>query len=135
MSDPSYALQVALVAALKAAGALPDVVGGRVYDSVPPDAAFPYVTLGDGQVLPDKAECVDGVEVSMQVDAWSRQVGYGEVKTIGAAIVAALDDKPLAVAGFNVTVFELESARYLRDPDGKTRHGVITFRGLLEAST
>lgn len=135
MSDPSYALQVALVAALKAAGVLPVVVGGRVYDSVPPGATFPYVTLGDCQVLPDKAECVDGVEVSVQVDAWSRAVGYGEAKTIGAAIVAALDDRPLTVDGFNVTVFELESARYLRDPDGLSRHGVITFRGLLEAST
>lgn len=135
MSDPSYALQVALVAALKAAGALPDVVGGRVYDAVPAGAAFPYVTLGQCQVLPDKAGCIDGVEVSLQVDAWSRAVGFGEVKTIGAAIVAALDDQALAVDGFNVTVFELESAQYLRDPDGLTRHGAITFRGLLEAST
>lgn len=135
MSDPSYDLQVALVAALKADGALPDVVGKRVYDRVPPDASFPYLTLGPSQVLPDKAVCIDGVEVSVQIDAWSRTTSFGEVKTIGAAIVAALDDKPLAVEGFNVTVFELAGAQYLRDPDGLTRHAAITFRGLLEAST
>lgn len=135
MSDPSYALQIALMAALKVDDVLPAAVGGRVYDSVPPSATFPYVTLGDGQVLPDKAGCIDGVEVSLQVDVWSRAVGYGEAKQIGAAIVAALDDQSLAVDGFNVTVFELEAVRYLRDPDGRTRHGAITFRGLLESST
>jgi hypothetical protein len=133
MSDPSYDLQVALVAALRAA--LASVVGDRIYDRVPPAAAFPYVSLGPNQVLPDKAGCIDGVEVSVQIDAWSREVDFGEVKTIGKAIIAALDDQPLAVDGFNVTVFELAGAQYLRDPDGLTRHAAITFRGLLEAST
>lgn len=131
MSDPSYELQVALVATLKGAGALPVGVGGRVYDRVPPDAPFPYVSFGPSQVLPDKAGCIDGAEVIVQIDAWSRKVGYGEVKTIGAAVVAALDDQPLAVAGFDVVVFELQSVNYLADPDGLTRHAAITFRSLI----
>ncbi|UGX98234.1 DUF3168 domain-containing protein [Bradyrhizobium barranii subsp. barranii] len=134
MGDPSLPLQDALIKALRADGVLP-IVGKRVYDQVQSAPTYPYVSLGDGQVLPDKAECIDGVEVSLQIDVWSRGVGYVEAKQIGAAIIAALDDQPLTVDGFNVTVFELADAQYLRDPDGLTRHGAITFRALLEAST
>lgn len=134
MSDPSIELQGALVAALKAAGALPAVVGGRVYDEAPTNAVFPYLTLGDCQVLPDKAGCIDGVEVYPQIDVWSRAVGYPEVKTIAAAVKAKLDDQPLTVSGFQVVVFEHQSTQYLRDTDGLTRHAAITFRGLIQPS-
>lgn len=134
MRDPSLPLQDALIKALRAEGVLP-IVGERVYDQVQSKPTYPYVSLGDGQVLPDKAECIDGVEVSLQIDVWSRGVGYVEAKQIGAAIIEVLDDQPLTVDGFNVTVFELSDAQYLRDPDGLTRHGAITFRALLESST
>lgn len=131
MSDPSLELQGALVAALKATGALPAVAGGRVYDQAPTNAVFPYLTLGDCQVLPDKAGCIDGAEVYPQIDVWSRAVGYPETKTITKAVLAALDDQAIVVAGFNVVVFQVQSVQYLRDPDGLTRHAAITFHGIL----
>lgn len=131
MSDPSLELQAAIVTALKAPGVLPGIVGGRVYDAAPAGAAFPYITLGDCQVLPDKSNCIDGAEVYPQIDVWSRAVGYPEAKTITKAVLAALDDQELVVSGFNVVVFELQSVNYLRDPDGMTRHAAITFHGIL----
>lgn len=131
MSDPSLELQAAIVSLLKGS---PPVAGGRIYDQVPTGAVFPYVSLGDAQVLPDKAECIDGVEIFSQVDVWSRAVGYGEVKAIVKEIMALLDDQSILVSGFSVVVFEHESTRYLRDPDGLTRHAAITFRGLLQPS-
>lgn len=134
MSDPSLALQDALIIALRTSGALPPAVGKRVYDDVPATPTFPYVSLGDGQVLPDKADCVDGTEIFPQIDVWSRTVGFVECKQIARAIVAKLDDQALDVAGFRVNVFELQDTQYLRDPDGKTRHAAITFRALLEAT-
>lgn len=130
MSDPTLELQAAMVMALKGAS----IAGSRIYDVVPPSAVFPYVTLGDVQVLPDKADCIDGVEVFPQVDVWSRTQGYGEVKTIVKAIMDALDDQPLTLTGFAVVVFEHQSTQYLRDPDGLTRHAAITFRGLIQPS-
>jgi hypothetical protein len=130
MSDPSLELQAALVAALKTAGALPAVVGGRVYDAVPANAVFPYISLGDMQILPDKAGCIDGAEVYPQIDVWSRAVGYPEVKTITKAVLLKLDDQPIVVAGFNVVVFEVQSVQYLRDPDGLTRHAAVTLHGI-----
>jgi len=132
MSDPSLPLQKALVAALKVAGALPEVVGRRVYDDVDASAPFPYVTLGPTQVLPDKAGCIDGSEVFQQIDVWSRGVGFPECKAIAQAIVSKLDDAELTVDGYAVIVFEHQDTRYLRDPDGLTKHAAITFRSLLQ---
>lgn len=129
MSDPSIELQAALVAALKAVGALPEVVAGRVYDAVPPAAEYPYVTLGPCQVLPLKAGCIDGAEVYPQIDVWSQAVGYPEAKRIAKAIVAALDDQELAIDGHSTVLFEHQSTNYLREPDGKTSHAAITFHG------
>lgn len=131
MSDPSLEMQAAIVAALKQGGALPTEVGDRVFDKVPAGAAFPYVSLGPLQVLPDKAGCIDGAELFQQIDVWSREAGYPEVKKIAAAIVVKLDDQPLSVVGHDVVVFEHSDTRYLRDPDGLTSHAVINFRSLI----
>lgn len=133
MLDPSVQLQAAIVAALKATGALPDVVEGRVYDEPPTAPTFPYVTLGDCQVLPDKATCYDGTECYPIIDVWSRTTSYGQAKTIAAAVLAKLDDQTanLVMTGFTAVVFELHDYRPMRDPDGLTRRVNITFRALV----
>lgn len=132
MSDPSLELQAALVAALK--GASPQIAGTRIYDAVPPNPVFPYVSLGDCQVLPDKADCIDGTEVFPVIDVWSRAVGYPEVKGIVKQILAILDDQPIAISGFDSVVFQFDRVDYIRDPDGLTRHASITFHGLIQPS-
>lgn len=133
MIDPSWPLQQAILAALKEDGALPSVVGQRVYDAVPQNALNPYVSMGDCQVLPDKSGCIDGAECYPIIDVWSTYNGYKEAKEIAAAIVAKLDDRPevLTVSGFDVIVFELDTYQPLRDPDGITRRVSLTFHALL----
>jgi hypothetical protein len=128
MSDPSLPLQAAIVAALKGA----DIAGDRIYDSVPPSPTFPYVSISGSQVLPDKADCIDGTEVFLQIDAWSRAQGYPELMGVSASIVDALDDQALTVDGFHLVVLEMQVLNYLRDPDGLTRHAALTFRALLQ---
>lgn len=131
MSDPSLALQGAVVAALKGNATLTALVGQRIYDSVPPAPVFPYVSLGDGQVLGDDTEdCGDGSEIHLQIDAWSRAVGYPEVKNIAEAIRSTLKVIP-TLAGFTVSVVEFVQKQDLRDTDGLTRHAAITFRYLI----
>ena len=128
MSDPSLEVQKAIVGALRGA----NVAGGRIYDQVPEAPAFPYVTIGDCQVMPDKADCIDGSIVYPQVDVWTRTTGYPETKQIASAVLAALDDQQLTVDGYHLVVFEFQDIRYMRDPDGITRHGVLMFHGLLQ---
>lgn len=133
MSDPSLELQAAIVGILKSNSGVQAVVGQRVYDEVPNNPTFPYISLGDNQVLPDKADCIDGTEIFWQIDGWARDPTFPVTKRISKAVVAALDDQAVTVDGYSVVVCELNTTNYLRDPDGITRHVAISFRFLIQA--
>lgn len=124
-------LQIAIVSALKTA---PAVCGGRVYDRPSAQAEFPYVTVGDDQVLDDGNTCCDGWEVFSDIHIWSRPSAGSklEAKSIAADVVRRLVDQPFPVAGFTLDIAQLETARSLRDPDGLTEHSIITLRHVLQ---
>jgi hypothetical protein len=124
--DPSHALQVALYAALMPV----EGVGARVYDAVPDDRAFPYVTIGAAQTIPARAECVDGTESFVDVHIWSREVGSIEAKVIGGRVLLALHDASLELEGHRLIAIRFTGSRVFRDPDGITTHGVYSFRVL-----
>ena len=42
----------------------------------------------------------------------------GPSRSIGKAVVAALDDQDVPITGYSAIVFELNTINYLRDPDG-----------------
>lgn len=134
-TDPSLALQGAFVDAIKS---LATEAGDRVFDRVPRDttgkvtATFPYVSLGDGDVSYNGADCYDGSDVSMTVHVWSREPGFPQCKRIASAIRAGLNNAELALVGHTLELLELDRANYLRDPDGLTSHAVMTFRALTQ---
>lgn len=132
-------LQKAIVDALNAAPALCD---GRVYDGVPPEAkrisdtgaAWPYITVGDEQVIDSGNSCGDGWEVFPDVHIWTRPESRS--KREGKALMAAAVDRLRAITavdGYTVTSVSLETARSFRDPDGITEHGAVTLRFLLDS--
>lgn len=138
MSDPALAVQEAVIGALRVS-TLNAVVNGRIYDSVPATKAgatptFPYVTFGEAQSLPERADCVDGTEHFFTVHAWSRAVGFPEVKRMVSAIRDALHEVDLEVSGFRLIDLALQNTQFMRDPDGLTSHGVMTFRAMLDAT-
>ena len=139
LDEPSLALQAAIVATLKADGALALLIGERVYDRVPPPVAlataptFPYVTVGDDQVSGAHAECLEGsTEVFATLHAWSRAVGKGEAKRIAGAVVRALNYADLTLENYRLVLIEHDSTRHLDDPDGLTSHSVVTFHALID---
>ncbi len=138
MSDPSLDLQIAIVARLKGYQPLTALIGNRVYDHVPRDgtgkvtADFPYVSFGPEQVLPDGWDCGNASEIVIQLDAWSRAVGFPEVKKIAGAVRDALDDADLPLADSALVSLEFDGRRVMRDPDGKTSHAVIMFKAVVE---
>lgn len=132
MASPSFELQDEIVDRLKASSAVAAFVGNRVYDSVPEKPTFPYITVGEGDETSDDADCVDGFEISLDIDVWSRAPGFPEAKKISDEIRRALKSPELTIPTNALVYFRHRQTRFLRDPDGKTSHAVMTFEGFAE---
>ena len=134
MSDPSLALQGAVVARLKGSAPLAALIGDRVFDEVKGGANFPYLSVGDGQVIGDDDECSETSEVTFQIHAWSRSPtdpGYPKVKSILSAVRTAMR-APLDVPGFDLLLQEFTQTQFVREPDGGlTRHALIEYRFII----
>ncbi len=126
MSAPALVFQGAVRAAI--AAAVPSV---PVMDRVPGAGdPYPRIVIGESQGLPNRADCMDGMEIYLDIHVWSHAVGQVEVKTLADAVVTALDDVDLTLTGHVLDLLLLNGERYLRDPDGRTSHAVLTFRAL-----
>lgn len=132
MLDPSGPLKTAIIAWLKADTAIAAMISDRVFDASKKGDVFPHVTMGGVQVLPDKGDAVDGAESFVTIDAWSRLAGSVELDLLAKLVASSLDDAELAVDEQHLVDLVHESTRTLRDPDGVTRHAIITFRALTE---
>lgn len=132
MTSPTLELQGAIVTRLKAYSSLTAHIGQRVYDSVPAQPAFPYVSIGPSDEVTDDAECIDGFEISMQIDVWSRAVGFPEARQIADAVRQALHGYEINLAGNALVYFHHRVTRMFRDPDGLTNHAALTFTGFAE---
>lgn len=103
-----------------------------VYDHVPQDAAFPYLSLGDETSTPDDTDDITGADLSFAVHTWSRYRGQKEVQDIQHEVWSALHRSNLTVEGAAFVGCHLESTQPTTlDPDGITHHGVQLFRVLL----
>lgn len=129
-------LQKAAVAALSASTALRALIGNpvRLYQDVPDGPTFPYVTIGESQTLPDRAECIEGFEIFLTLDIWTRQNGidFSPNKKIGAAIYSALHNADLTLTDFRCLEMLHDTTRYFVDADNRTVHGVTTFVAKVE---
>ncbi len=134
MSSPGLELQAAVVAALRASTALQVLLGSpvRLYQDVPDNPAFPYATIGDAQQLPDKAECINGSEIYVDVHAFSRGPGDAEIKNVAAAVSDSIDDVAMTLTNHRCLLIQRENAIFRKDPDTLTRHAILTFKALTE---
>lgn len=128
MASPTLELTGAVVARLKEQG----VAGGRVYDTVPAEQAFPYVSIGNSFEFRDDAECIDGVEVDFRLDVWSRAPGFPEALRVAEDVRAALHRADLSLEDNALVLIEHLRTDKLRDPDGLTSHAVVEFRAIVE---
>jgi len=119
-------LQRACVLALKGATSVTDLVGLRIYDRVPEKVAYPYLAYEEEIILDDDDECGEHWECTVNLHAWSTTVGSVEAKSICSAVTAALESIS-SVTGFRVGDVQFLSQRILKDRDGVTTHGVVTF--------
>jgi hypothetical protein len=134
MSEPSTAVQAAIYTALSGDSTLKALTGGqaRVFDTVPPNTPFPYLTIGEDQSLDEGSICeLDIFEYFATIHVWSRSANVGrvEAKTIAARAREVM--KTLSVSGFTVDRASCERLDHLRDPDGITAHSILAMRFLL----
>lgn len=144
MNGPSFELQAAIVAILTADAGLKSLLGDpvRFYDLVPANAALPYGNWQSDQILDDGDDCSDGKEIFLTLDAWATNDdtlgGRPRVKQIlagyEAALLGAWRAGTFVLPNHHLLEFGLGSpgASVMRDRDGLTAHGVITFRALTE---
>ncbi len=130
--DAGHEIQVAIVTALKADSDVAAMTGGRVYDRVPANAEYPYISFGPEQDIPEDADCIEASEIILQIDVWSQDPGFREARRVGKAVKRALTEDAITLADNALVYFEYDGRRVLRDPDGNTSHVVLTFRAGVE---
>lgn len=131
MTEAAVALRSAVRSALVADGALVALLGGaRVYDEVPRGASFPYVTLGEARVTDYGSDEAPATEHALVLHAWSRQGGHREAHLIAGALLQALDDADLSLAGHRLINLRFALADVRREADGLTHHAQVRFRAV-----
>lgn len=127
-------LQRAYIAALKADPKIMALVGG-VYDRVPAKpykAKDAYISIGPETAVEDDAECITGIEVTTQIDVWTKAVGKVECKEVTDLVRKALHRKPLVLDGAALVDQWVTLTRIMDDPDGITKHGVVQITARIE---
>jgi hypothetical protein len=99
-----------------------------VFDAVPKDQEFPYVSLGEDTVTDWSTKTEAGESITHTLHVWSRYEGKKEAKEIMSLILEALAQPLLLEGGFFVEVSRVEMMNVLEDPDLITRHGVMRLR-------
>lgn len=140
MIDAQLEVQGAIVTAVEGSTVMDELIGGRIFDEVPADEAgrpldsiFPYVSFGPMTSTDDGDGCHKLVAVSVQLDCWSRGIGWPEVKRIAAALVKLLNAK-IVVPGFAVMIHEVERVLSTREGDRRTSRVAIHLRYRLAPS-
>lgn len=126
MSDPSLALQAALYQRLSAELTVP------VYDAVPMNTPYPYVTL-DYEVADNRDSYTSRADQRFfYLSVWSDYQGQAEVKRIIGEIDAALHLHSLPLETGRVAWIGIIRKSTNREPDGVTYQGSITLKILTE---
>jgi hypothetical protein len=122
-----WPLQRAVFQKLTATPALMALVTG-VFDEVPDNQAFPYVSFGGLVETRDDTHDAQGLDVTLTIDVWSNYPGIREAADIFAVLDAALDRQPLVVAGFKDVSVVHDQHQTIRDPDPAVRRVSAQYR-------
>lgn len=137
MASPSQDLQAALFAALSGAASITTHVGSRIFDGVPPkDAAYPRITFGPADYVPEQLDGCRAQIEAVQIDIWSRVSGeLYEAKGIVDAVRRLLNGATLSLASHAAASCEVTLVRVFRDADELTAHGVVQVEVMVEDHT
>jgi hypothetical protein len=105
----------------------------HILDVIGAPERFPTISIGEAQEL--QLGEVAGVDrystLYGTLHVWSRD-GLANTKLIAGAMRNALRGQTWSRDGFQCLDMRFENARFMRDPDGVTAHGVLTIRATIE---
>ncbi len=134
----SWAVQQAMHAALIADAPLGALVGARIYDRPPPDVAFPFVALGDMEVVAADTGAGIGADAGaahrLTLVVWSRAGGRREAKEIMSAVYEVLHNAPLPVPGHTLVSLQFERGTLAHASDADALRGQLRFRAYTETN-
>lgn len=133
MSDHESALQKALIAHLRADGALQALLGDppRIWDQAPREAVYPHLSIRRSESRPVAADGC-GVEHSLTLRCASRFGGSEEAKAICAAVRAAVHEAALEADGVRAVSIRATYADVFRSNDHRRVWGVVRVRAVTE---
>lgn len=129
----NYAMQKALYSTLSGDSTLGDLIEG-VYDYVPADAAFPYVTIGDVRGEDVSTMGQEAARLQMELHVYSRTRGRKECMDILSRILELLHENEPEVDGHRVVSLRYTGSEVALERDGLTYHGKMRLSALMAAT-
>lgn len=129
----SQALQAAVYQRLASDAELMSVVGGSVFDAVPP-GPLPsiFVTLGPERVRDASDDLGQGAWHDFEVSVICDHTGFATAKTVAGAVADALVDAPLTLSRGALIGLRFLRARARRVGSGHQRRIDLTFRARVQ---
>lgn len=129
----SVSLQDLILAKLLGDPAVTAIVDDRIVDGPDESTAFPYISFGPTDFIPDDADCIKGREETVQLDCWTRDQGRKwPCKALVDAVKTALHDADGELAVGALVLMRVTLTRVFDDPDGLTTHGVVEVTATIE---
>ena len=108
--------------------ALSGVISVPVYDQAPQNASFPYVTIGEASAALNDTDTDTTQHVNYTIHVWSRTFGKKEAQEIIGEVFDELHLLKFSEIGYTFTENFRTASECFIDNDGKTFHGIITFK-------
>jgi hypothetical protein len=128
-----HAIQTAIRTRLIGASAVTSLVPATsILDRNSRPAPDPSIIIGESQSV-DEGRIARNVErVYATLHLWKKEPGLAGVKAIAGAIRTAIASGKLVLSSpYHCGDSYVSSARFLRDPDGETAHGIVTIEALV----
>ena len=132
-TSPALALQTGLRTALLADSGLVTALGGeQVFDDVPRDVPFPYITIGDIDTRDWSTQTSRGHEHTVTLHLWSRYRGRKQVQELIGEVDRILDGASPPLTGYRVVNLSTVFWTAQREPDGEVYRGTMRLRAVTE---
>lgn len=136
--DPRNDVLAAILARLRATASITALTGSRIYDNPPtsPVAKSPYISIGASDAISDDYDCIDGYEITFQIDVFS----YGDndahssvqASKIAHYIKKALHEQELPLTENALVALQHTTTRYFRSDSDQVNHAAVSVTAIVE---